>query len=536
MKLIHKLLFAPIVAVVLMLVLGGVDRLALNKVGNAVATLTNQHLTKVRQAKQIETDMLTIHAAYYRLFVSLSGAADESKVKAQAVGLAQNVEALSGLIKHFETNTDEEKQLLAEMLKTLDVYKKTAAQAIDIGSVDPNIGLAMMMNADEAFRAISASIAVIVKQQESAAQANVLQVLDLKKKAGIFSSIILLLSAVASISLAVWLGNSLAVRLGQAATRARSIAAGDLNTAMHDSGSDEVRLLADALDEMRGGLRGIVGKIGESTVSLSASATSVTQAAGSVSAGVDAQTNALQASAAAIEELTVSIGMVSGRADDLRKIVKETAGTADRGLLSVRATLEELHRISNRVESVLDSMRSLSSASDEVSHVTQIIREVADQTNLLALNAAIEAARAGEQGRGFAVVADEVRKLAEKTGNATAKIQSTIDSIQLHSASAMSDIKDSVEQVSQGVALVETLRIPLEEMDTRAAEALSGITELSDTVREQTSTCTMIAQNMEKISLMGSNNLDAAILSRDAAQRLGNLSLELQDSVQRFKC
>jgi methyl-accepting chemotaxis protein len=201
----------------------------------------------------------------------------------------------------------------------------------------------------------------------------------------------------------------------------------------------------------------------------------------------------------------------------------------------VREVADEMHALAEAVTESSRNVEGLGERSREIGGIVHVIRGIADQTNLLALNAAIEAARAGEQGRGFAVVADEVRKLAESTGSATEDISRMIESIQRDTAAAVAAMHASGNRVEQGVGLT-----------TRAAEALARITEgahntetrigdIAHATQEESVAGTEIAHNVERVAQMAEDNKHAAVETAADAHMLKGLAERLSSLVGRFR-
>jgi methyl-accepting chemotaxis protein len=195
----------------------------------------------------------------------------------------------------------------------------------------------------------------------------------------------------------------------------------------------------------------------------------------------------------------------------------------------------EMSQIAETVRLTAQAIEELGQHSNQISSIVQVIKDVADQTNLLALNAAIEAARAGEQGRGFAVVADEVRKLAERTTKATEEITQMIGTIQHSAQAAVSTMSSAVDQVSGGVALAKQAGSAITQIKDGAEQVVAVVNDISSALTEQSSASNDIAAQVEKVAQMTEENSAAAAETSSAANNLQELASHMRATVSRFK-
>ncbi len=249
----------------------------------------------------------------------------------------------------------------------------------------------------------------------------------------------------------------------------------------------------------------------------------------------DAQSEASASMAAAVEEMTVSIGQITENASEVQQISEHSKEASKNGETSVKKVIEEMGRISLAVKNAANKIDELGAKSAHIKNIVKTVQEISDQTNLLALNAAIEAARAGEAGRGFAVVADEVRKLAEKTGKATKEIESVVNEIDAGTTDAVSEMSSTVEMVKSGAELVEKTGFAMTEINEGAHKVLNGTEEILSSLKELSAASKDIAVNVERIAQMSErNNLDIQGVSV-AAECLREQVVELEHSIEHFR-
>ena len=246
------------------------------------------------------------------------------------------------------------------------------------------------------------------------------------------------------------------------------------------------------------------------------------------------QSEATSAAAAAVEEVTVSIGEVAEHARSTKEVAISTGEVSRVGAERSGEACATITSLAETVKTSAEKVETLGQRSAEISQIAGVIKEIADQTNLLALNAAIEAARAGEQGRGFAVVADEVRKLAERTGKATQEISNMLDMIQSDTKLAVDGMRAGATQVGEGVKLVHSAQDALQQINDEMDGTIQRVNEISHASNEQQEAMTLLAQNVEQVASMTEQNVAVVYQTEVMVEKLSAIVERMNKSVNQF--
>jgi methyl-accepting chemotaxis protein len=298
---------------------------------------------------------------------------------------------------------------------------------------------------------------------------------------------------------------------------------------------DEIGSAGKALNQMKNNLREMIQSIASTAEHVASASEEISSSATQQAQGAETQKDQTTQVATAMQEMSATVLQVSDNSNKAADASRQAAETARKGGVIVDDTLAKMQVIAASVSSTARKMEELGKSSDQIGHIIGVIDDIADQTNLLALNAAIEAARAGEQGRGFAVVADEVRKLAERTTTATKEIAQMIKSIQDETKSAVFAMESGTKQVEEGVTSTAQAGNSLKEIIQMAEQVGEMITHIATAATEQSSASEQVNGNMDQIAKLVKESAVGAQQSAKACQDLSGLALDLQKLVGNFK-
>jgi methyl-accepting chemotaxis protein len=536
MTLIKKLVAAFVVIVTLVVISTLISLTQMQNIQQAVAL--NDHSFKViKTATTLAEDLLNIETGARGYIITSS----EDFLQPYHTGKQGAAEDVRSITQLTSDNPDQQAlikkvaQQLVNWQQFIDeVVSQTRAAAGDQAKVNEVLALVrsgkgkLMMDGIRADleRFVIAEQALFTERTASVASARTMA----------FTSLLLggLAVLVVSVVMAIYLKNTLQHRLNTAKNLVSAVASGRLNNRIDSSGGDEISELLAGIDVMQDQLRQLLGDIKQASGELGSASAVVAATAEQLNASANEQSRASSSIAAAVEELSVSINHVSGSSAEARQIASDSGRQAEQSSQVISNTVSSMERIAQVVRSASNRIEELGKQSEQISSIVSVIKGIADQTNLLALNAAIEAARAGEQGRGFAVVADEVRMLAQRTTQSTSEISTMIGLILSGTSDAVGQMGSGVTQVNQGVELAAQAGTAITEIQRSFQQVLTVIEQISLNLSEQNAASQEVAGHIERIATMSAQNTEATSHSSKVAHDLKTLSGQLNQAVARF--
>jgi len=310
---------------------------------------------------------------------------------------------------------------------------------------------------------------------------------------------------------------------------------GDLTKRLKIERDDETGSLAHSFNNFLDNMKGIVVRINQNAVEVASSADHLNTTSASIASGTERAASQSTSVAIACEEMAATSAEIAQNCIRTVEISNRATQTAMSGSEVVNHAVQSIQRIAVKVQQSAKTVESLGSRSEQIGNIVGTIEDIADQTNLLALNAAIEAARAGEQGRGFAVVADEVRALAERTTKATREIGEMIKAIQQETKSAVTAMEEGVQEVERGTEDAARSGKALEEILEQVGDVTSQINQIATAAEQQTATTNEISKSMHEITGVVSNASHSSQETAGAACQLAKMAEELKQIVAQFR-
>ena len=519
---------------VLMLILGGFALTQMSKIRGASQVLAENSVPSIQNLDRFTEVSIRLRVLAYRLLVNR-----EPDIQQKTLDLfAMRNQQISDAQAIYEKliSSPEERALYDQYVQLLGQYRqlesrmKAMTVAGKVSELQDLLNNEMLTNADQ-MNAVLAKLVDINTAQltatkdEAAAEYN-----------SAFQLVIglLIVTTVLTIVFALLLTNSITRPIAVALTAAEHIAEGNLTRPIVVDGTDEAGRLLAAMHTMQNKLRDTLNRISGSANQLASAAEELNAVTDESARGLLRQNDEIEQAATAVNEMTSAVEEVARNATSTSEASKAATSSAGDGRDLVMETVGAIERMSSDVQSTAELIGNLANESRDIGKVLDVIRGLADQTNLLALNAAIEAARAGEAGRGFAVVADEVRALAHRTQQSTSEIERMIGSIQGGTEHAVNSMRNSTERaestlnIAKGAGLaLDTINSAVEEINERNLVIASAAEEQAQVARE-------VDRNLVNIRDLSAQSTTGANQTTAASTELSRLAVDLNSMVSRF--
>ncbi|ROO41941.1 methyl-accepting chemotaxis protein [Pseudomonas sp. 7SR1] len=344
-----------------------------------------------------------------------------------------------------------------------------------------------------------------------------------------------LLAMLLAVGAAVWLLRSKLAPLGDLVRQAEALGAGDLSVRLNVSSHDEIGQLSRAFNQMSLALSTMVEHIRKASHEVNSRAQALSGLSSGAYEGMEQQSGEITSMAGAVEEFSATSANIADNMGNTQRLAQENAQQTQIGRTSMDEASSSLEQIAGALNSTATVINTLGQRSQEIGGIVGVITSIAEQTNLLALNAAIEAARAGEQGRGFAVVADEVRSLASRTRQATDEISSMITSIQQETGNAISTMEQGNLLMQEGLSRNANVASALARIDEQSRSAGQQFAAITTATQEQSSTATLLSSNLQSIAMANSEQREVVSNLAITAKELEKLAQDLRQEVDRFR-
>lgn len=462
---------------------------------------------------------------------------EREKLEASMASLNKSlIESIDAYVPLISSDTD--RAILGRVREKAAAYEESVLRAVALLKQGRGDEATQLQNSEWVSRAnqLRDEVNALVKFNEDAAAALSTESKAARDQATLAGWSTVVLGPLLALGMSIWVAGLISSRLQQLVSAAGKISSGNLaDDSLPEASRDEVGQLVGAMKQMQQALRDTIRATRDNANALISTGRELGDGVQQMERSVAVQSSASSAIAANVEELTVSINHVSDNTGDASRLAQDSDRQAREGRRTVDQLIDEINQVSGVVTTASERIGGLAIESEKISNIVQVIKDIAEQTNLLALNAAIEAARAGEHGRGFAVVADEVRKLSERTAQSTREITAMVESIQNSTQQVVTEIDRGVGAVQNSVDHARQAGDTIGTLQDIARQVAELISEVDVALREQSAASSEVAKRIEEIATHAEETSAATAEAARSAQTLNNVASQMQSSVSHFR-
>lgn len=520
---------------VLMLVLGVFALTQMSKINDATDRIATNTVPSIKSLDKLTEASIRLRVLSYRLLLNREDSTVQKTIELLTTRNRQIDEAQNNYVKLIDgpiekATYDQYVALLAEY-RQLESQMKSLSQANKLDELATLLNVGLQNNSDQ-MNVVLAKLVEINTQQMGDANKTATD-----QYSSAFNMVVglLIVATVLTLLFAWLLTNSITRPVAAALTAAEEIAEGDLTRTITVDGTDEAGRLLGAMLKMQSKLRDTLQRISGSATQLASAAEELNAVTDESARGLSQQNNEIEQAATAVNEMTSAVEEVARNAVSTSEASKNATTSASDGRDLVQETVSAIERMSGDVQSTATLIGNLADESRDIGKVLDVIRGLADQTNLLALNAAIEAARAGEAGRGFAVVADEVRALAHRTQQSTSEIERMIGSIQGGTEQAVNSMRSSTERAESTLNIAKGAGLALDTINVAVVEINERNLVIASAAEEQAQVAREVDRNLVNIRDLSTQSATGAHQTTAASNELARLAVDLNGMVSRFR-
>jgi methyl-accepting chemotaxis protein len=519
----------------LMLILGVFALSQMNKINNANEVMATNSMPSIKALDKLTEGSIRLRVLSYRLMLNREPETLQKTTELLAMRNKQIDDARAIYVKLI--SAPEEQSAYDQYVQLLNDYRqlesrmKSLSQANDMTELTRLLSADLQTNSDQ-MNVVLGKLVEMNTQQLNQASANASQ-----QYSSAFTMVVtlLIIATVLTLLFAWLLTKSITQPIDSALKAAEDIAEGDLTRTITVDGTDEAGRLLAAMLKMQSKLRDTLQRISGSATQLASAAEELNAVTDESARGLSQQNNEIEQAATAVNQMTSAVEEVARNAVSTSEASKNATTSASDGRDLVQETVSAIERMSNDVQSTSTLIGNLADESRDIGKVLDVIRGLADQTNLLALNAAIEAARAGEAGRGFAVVADEVRALAHRTQQSTSEIERMIGSIQGGTEQAVNSMRSSTERAESTLNIAKGAGLALDTINSAVVEINERNLVIASAAEEQAQVAREVDRNLVNIRDLSTQSATGANQTSAASNELSRLAVDLNGMVARFK-